>query len=349
MKIYKYIIIGAGPSGIIVVDKLLSYYSLSPDEILWVDPYFKVGDFGVKWRNVPSNTRVKDFIKFFEACNLYNEDFFRNTFSLFTLNPYDTCYLKYAIEPLQWMSDTLINKVSSINTFVQSIEKIEDEWKITLSNNEERLAKNIILTQGADPIKLPYSHCTEIPLETALNKDKLIGYCDKHDRIAVFGSSHSAILVLKNLFEIKKCQKILNFYRSPIRYATYLDNDQILFDNTGLKGTAALFARQHIETYRGSQLLRIKSTEENINKYLPQCTKLIYAIGFHPRKINTSGFDISKYDKSTGIISKGLYGLGFAYPSEITNHIDETEKNIGLLKFARHLENIFPLWEEDFR
>lgn len=68
---------------------------------------------------------------------------------------------------------------------------------------------------------------------------------DIQDTIAVFGSSHSAIIVLHHLVSLG-VKKIINFYRSPCRYAVDLGGS-IFFDNTGLKGQAATWARENLD------------------------------------------------------------------------------------------------------
>lgn len=49
------------------------------------------------------------------------------------------------------------------------------------------------------------------------------------------GSSHSAILVLMNLLEMNNGPKVLNLYRSPLKYAKFLEDGTVIRDNTGLK------------------------------------------------------------------------------------------------------------------
>ena len=61
------------------------------------------------------------------------------------------------------------------------------------------------------------------------------GLVTSADRVAVVGSSHSAVLVLMNLLEMDDGPKVLNLYRSPLRYAKYRDDGVIILDNTGLK------------------------------------------------------------------------------------------------------------------
>lgn len=56
-KTFQWAIVGAGPAGIAAIGKLLDY-GITPADILWLDPAFKVGDLGQLWQNVSSNTIV---------------------------------------------------------------------------------------------------------------------------------------------------------------------------------------------------------------------------------------------------------------------------------------------------
>ena len=63
MATNKWTVIGAGPSGILAVAKLIDN-GIEPKLITWIDPKFEVGYLGSKWHEVPSNTRVKLFVDF---------------------------------------------------------------------------------------------------------------------------------------------------------------------------------------------------------------------------------------------------------------------------------------------
>jgi cation diffusion facilitator CzcD-associated flavoprotein CzcO len=53
----EWVVVGAGPAGIAAVGQLLSAH-VDPQKITWLDPGFKVGDFGTTWKRVVSNTGV---------------------------------------------------------------------------------------------------------------------------------------------------------------------------------------------------------------------------------------------------------------------------------------------------
>ena len=63
---FQWAVIGAGPAGIAAVGKLIDN-GIRPSEILWIDPYFKVGDLGRYWHNVSSNTKAEFFTQFLNA------------------------------------------------------------------------------------------------------------------------------------------------------------------------------------------------------------------------------------------------------------------------------------------
>jgi hypothetical protein len=71
---------------------------------------------------------------------------------------------------------------------------------------------------------------------------------------------------------------------------------------------------------------------------------VVYAIGFSPRVITSQHLDARCYDARTGIIAPGLFGLGIAYPEEITDRYGINEFNVGLFKFSNYLTRVLPLW-----
>ena len=64
--------------------------------------------------------------------------------------------------------------------------------------------------------------------------------------MAIYGSSHSGMLVVRN-FYLAGCKKIINFYVDPILHAEY-ENGWIRYDNTGLKGECSDWVKEWIDT-----------------------------------------------------------------------------------------------------
>ena len=278
-KIFQWAVIGAGPAGVAAVGRLLDN-GIPAGSILWVDPYFKSGDLGMYWSNVSSNTKVKYFTQFLLASPSFAYDP-KSSFSLNDLDPEATCTLSHIVEPLQWVSDQLQRKVVSECATIHNMSLSERVWSLS-SDSKTFRANNVILATGALPSNLNYPGVELVPFDVAIDREKLERSIDLNDTYAVFGSSHSAVIILRYLVELG-VKKVINFYRSPCRYAIEMD-DWILFDNTGLKGQTAQWAREHIDGTLPSNLVRCNTSEPNIARYLPECKKAIYAVGFEKRK-----------------------------------------------------------------
>lgn len=341
MSVFEWAVIGAGPAGIAAVGNLLDQ-GVPAKSIVWIDPQFAAGDFGSKWREVSSNTKVELFLNFFNACRSFDYELTMNSFSIHQLDRNETCLLKEASAPLLWITKQLQTKVVSYQEHVIRLEKKNAIWEI-ITNIEKRYAKHVILAIGSEPNILSYDNKESIALETALNPKELKNQCLPHDVIAVFGSSHSAILILKTLLEDCSVNKVINFYRAPLRYAVYY-KDYILYDDTGLKGIAAEWARKNIDGIIPEKLERFTADNENIKAQLPYITKVIAAVGFKKRSItvnNSLNFD---YDPQTGEIAPSLFGIGIAFPEAKENPMGEIEHRVGLWKFMDYLQRVMPLW-----
>jgi hypothetical protein len=341
MTLFSWAVIGAGPAGIAAVGKLLDL-GIEPQKIVWIDPEFKVGDLGAKWRNVSSNTRVELFLKFFHEAKSFEYGPQENKFAINNLNPKDTCLLSFALEPLQWITDNLKSKVNCITQKVLQLKLADRHWSVALGGSEV-LAQNVILATGSEPKSLSYPGVEEIPLTTALSPEKLKSAVSKVDTIAVFGASHSAMVVMQSLLENCEVKKIINFYLSPLKFAVYFD-DYILFDDTGLKGRAAEWAKENINGRLPARLQRIIATEDEIRVHLPLCNKVIYATGFQKRLIPVEGMLSLKHNDRSGIIAPGLFGLGIAFPEAHTDRFGNLEHRVGLWKFIDYLNNVLPVW-----
>jgi len=340
-KHFKWAVVGAGPSGIAATGKLLDA-GVDSSEILWIDPHFSVGDLGKNWSCVPSNTTVELFLRFIHNCSAFEFDQHKKRFTLQDLNPKDTCLLEHIVAPLQWITDRLKNKVAISQTTAMALKLDKGVWEIK-TNQNPHFARNVILAIGSEPKMLNHSGVQTIPLETALNTELLKQSVDPKDCIAVFGSSHSAILVLANLMNIK-VRKVINFYRSAHQYAVYL-KDWILYDDTGLKGSTAAWAKQHIDHTLPKNMSRVLITEHTFSESLAECNKAVYATGFQRRKLPVlEQFEGLKYDDRTGIIAPGLFGLGIAFPQAQFDPLGHLNHRVGLWKFMDYLNQILPIW-----
>jgi cation diffusion facilitator CzcD-associated flavoprotein CzcO len=332
-----WIVIGAGPAGIAAVGQLLD----NKQDVVWIDESFEVGNFS-KWRNVPSNTRVELFVRFLTACKSFGN---HPQHELFELPPDSNCQLKYIIEPLMDVTDNLKSQIPTIKGKVVDLEEGEGGWQVTMQNKAVYFAKNIIMASGGtykiennEFIKRPKM----IPLEVALDSEKCREAFVEEDKVAVVGSSHSAMLVVKNLIELP-VKKVTNVYRSPFCFAVKFE-DHTLYDDKGLKGEVAEWTKTMVIGKKIPNLVRSTFTEN-----VKFCDKIVVATGFIPKRIRVKEFMYSEnakltYDTRTGIIAPGLFGCGMAFPETYTDRYGHNDSRIGLWKFMDYLQRVMPIW-----
>lgn len=341
---YPWCVIGAGPAGIANVGILIEQ-GVSPNDILWIDKEFYVGDFGKYWGEVYSNTTVNLFLKFLNEISGFNFIKKPYIFSLEKMPSESFCQLKEVTAALLWVTSYLrsivISKIDCVNSLSISDSGL---WQVS-TNSYSYSAEKVILATGATPKTLSYEGIKEISIYDALNPTKLQYKINDNDRIAVFGSSHSSMIIMKNLLDIG-IKEIINFYLTPHRYATKM-GDWTLYDNTGLKEHTANWARINISYKLDPRIKRYKSNDKNIKENLFACNKAIYPIGFISRspKILAEHICNLDYDAHTGIIGPGLFGSGIAFPILKVDPTGRQESNVGLYKWMNDLRKVIPIWQ----
>lgn len=331
MKTFDWTVVAA-------VGKLIDK-GVKPLDIAWIDPAFKVGDLGEKWRRVSSNTKVKFFLNYLEECKSFRFGVSPD-FELKHISGESTCLLGLVADPLQWVSDHLKLAAHAIEGKCQSLVLKNRQWEVSLEN-ETFYSKSVILAHGSTPKKLSYPNIEEIPLETAIDHQKITGV--ENDTVAVFGSSHSSMIVLQNLLKAN-VKKVINFYNSMTKYALFFE-EWILFDNTGLKGQAAHFAKENIDGTWPQSLERYHLSDPHFKKHLISCNKVVYAVGFERRaSLEIPQVNEITYNDRNGIIAPGLFGLGIAFPEKVEDRFGNEEYNVGLWKFMNYINKVLPIW-----
>ncbi len=163
--------------------------------------------------------------------------------------------------------------------------------------------------------------------------------------VAVFGSSHSTMLVLPNLLR-QPVAKIVNFYQHPpLRYAVEF-GDWTLFDDTGLKGHAAQWARENLDGQLPERLERCHVGDPRFDELLGRCDQVVYTVGgFEPRRIDAPQWGGPlQHNASNGIIAPGLFGIGIAFPGYRVDPTGFGEHRVGLEKFIEQLDACLPIW-----
>lgn len=267
-----------------------------------------------------------------------------------------------------------------------------------MSNREPVTTSKLVLCTGSSPIsKTPpvleqnvsvaNSDMAFLDLDTALKPSLLATTLDKSSPItvAVVGASHSAILVLMNLYKLAATThpyiRIKWFSRhKTLRYAKPMDG-WILYDNTGLKGEAAHWARHNLEeaTFSSSPVSQVITKiltpatigEDHIYRQeLPGCTHIVQAIGYQRdplpnltivNKPNAEPVSLGvEHDGLTGrfwakpeavagnrTYLPGLFGAGIAFPERVTDPAGNIEHAVGFWKFMKFLNRVVPQWVKE--
>lgn len=325
---YEWAIIGAGLAGITALAVLMDC-GVEPSSIMWIDPEFNVGRVGKYYRNVPGNVQTSRLILYVETCPYFKEINSPSLKVLYTYNLDEFQPLHVIADPLLDFTAYLRNKVPSIQSTVTSLDRIGDHWML-VGPDYTINAQKVILAIGAEPKELGYNIPT-IPLDDAIDQQKIATYVSPDDHVAVFGGMHSAILILKYLSELP-VKQITNFYMDPYFY-----------DAPGLEGITALWAKTVLEQNPPSNLSRVLNTPANRDSILPTCTKVVYAIGYTPSHIIVNGTSTITFDEYTGMIAKNLYGIGIAFPPTGIINGHKVAKN-GLHTYLNYAKKLIPQW-----
>jgi len=330
---YPWVVIGAGPGGILSVAKLIDS---GITEILWIDEKFQVGRIGQYYKNVPSNDTIKDWIDMLNSYQCLSK--FGQTLSqkygLESNQPLGVIYHIFAD-----ITKYLQTQVKFQKGHVKELKYQRNQWYINIKNQHRvDKANKVILATGSHPIELNYQthlYNTEtIPLDLAIDQQKLAEYVDTSDTVAVIGSGQSAVLLLKYLTDLK-VDKIINLHKITLEETV----------NT-LKALTKRWALNFLASKNKNSILRVSNSSVNREKWLPQCTKIIYAVGYERNplpKIRGTSVDLEAND---GILGQNLFGVGIAFPATEKDRDGHIIKRVGFTSFTRFLEQHFETWLE---
>ncbi|MCX8563031.1 FAD-dependent oxidoreductase [Mycolicibacterium mucogenicum] len=336
---YRWTVIGAGPAGIATVGRLIDC-GIGADEIAWVDPEFAVGDFGTKWSVVSSNTRTEGFTHFLQASPAFSYAQAPD-FPIQSFDPQCTCALGAVAEPLHWITQHLAEQVAAHKTTATRIELQDRRWTVH-TERSVLTSDNVVLAIGSEPRSLAYPGLRQISLEIAVDPKKLAAAHVEGATVAVFGGSHSTMLVLPILLD-QPVAKVINFYQHPLRYAVEFD-DWTLFDDTGLKGHAAQWARDNLDGQLPDRLTRCHVDDPRFDELLAECDHVVYTVGFEPRALEAPQWGPLQHNPFNGILAPGLFGLGIAFPGCRIDPTGFSEHRVGLEKFIQQIDSCLPIW-----
>ncbi len=207
-----------------------------------------------------------------------------------------------------------------------------------------------MLATGAHPKTITLEGVQQIPLDQALDKDKLATHIAPTDCVGIIGSGHSAILIIKYLTELS-VTRIVNFFKKPIVYPVQTRMG-IAWQEAGLKGDVAHWAKTVLEVNPPQNVLRILNTAQALREFLPHCTKVIYAAGFERNELPGVNGDASvydAYDRHSGLIAPNLHGVGIAFPQQKVDPLGNIELLVGLpyVTFEGLIEALNPTNQEN--
>lgn len=325
---YDWAVVGAGFAGITALAVLIDS-GVKASRVVWIDPEFNVGRVGKYYGNVPGNIQIQSVLYYVNNCPFLKNIHSVGLQKLYEYNLQEYPLLQAIVDPLQDFTDYLRKNVASKQDSVSELTRIDNYWALH-TRDEIVKAKKVILAIGAQPRCLNYD-IAEIPLDEAIDQDKLKELVLADDSIAVFGSMHSAMLILKYLsgYSVKQ---IVNFYLQDYFYGA-----------PGLEGETALWVKNVLEKGLLTNLLRVTNTPENRDKWLAICNKAIYAIGYQQTKISINGTTDLHFDENTGIIYENLYGIGIAFPATALCNGQKIAKN-GLNAYLAYAKKLIPHW-----
>eukprot|EP00762_Andalucia_godoyi_P004281 ANDGO_05540.mRNA.1 hypothetical protein H696_05262 len=380
-------VIGGGPAGLAMISKLVDSFPAHAT-FAWIDAAgFQSGRVGKAYREVPSNTKAGLFTKYVTQSECLNASS-RNCAAFRTMLAQDqseTCTLGLAADLVCELSAAIRaseKRIASLECTVSSITHEENLqlWHLACDSGERIAAKCVILATGSQPKVLDsmivrHPELQALPLDIALApsklelvlRERLQKSQPRPVRIAVVGASHSGILVLRNILTLASELNvhISWFVRSQLRYATYLPDGTIVHDNTGLKGVAATWARDHVQDAMdvvldpsknllvhdvspNLRIVRMKDKQTELAE-LEQCSLICFAVGYERSPLPAiscgstylAAHSVS-YDSQCGQIKMvpGMYGVGIAFPAVGIDPSGSAEERVGFWKFACHTDTI---------
>jgi hypothetical protein len=197
-------------------------------------------------------------------------------------------------------------------------------------------SKALILCPGAEPkqMNLPVA---SIPLEIALDAERLKQYVRAGEKVVVYGTMHSGTLVIRNLTAAGA--QVTAHYASPEPF--YWDRDGV-YD--GIKREAADVADEIVAGRIPVDLVPVSDTSGVIRAAL-NADWTVYAMGFRPRLVRllVDGAEVSAapYDGATGAlkVAPKAWGFGVAYPNQAPDGI---HWDVSVAAFLTHMKSQLP-------
>lgn len=365
------LVIGAGPGGLTAVACMLDKGAPS---LTWIDPHFLGGRWGERYGEVPSNTKVRLFLDFVRASpflsQLVAEAPQPNAYTHLAALPQDKgCPIRAAADLVVFVAQQMqlrrTDRVRMLHGHVLGLQRHAGSWTARVQADSGATSAvacaRVVLATGSEPVAPPDAPAGRVlDLDTALTPTALRRWIDAAAprALAVVGSSHSAVLALKNITDVAPALPVTHYFRHALRYAEEMDGGWILHDNTGLKGVAAAWAR---ETYpRLARISKVQLPADRNDEATLYRRELqgadaahdaVYAVGFRALPAPEVRVDgeaeprrIAYDDRSGRFDVPGLFGCGIAYPERVTDPRGNVEHAVGMWKFMKYVKRVSGDW-----
>jgi len=326
---FKLAIVGLGPAGIFTLASLPE--DMLPDTLV-LERSCIGGDLSSQYGGVIANITKEWFIKTLRKIPKWENQTFEELDAYADKEPpklADVCkMLRRFIKPD-------IQKAHLHTTALSALVQTDDGWSLVTAK-ETYQAKKVILCLGATP-KTMDMPLPSIPLPIALAQEQLAHVVSPTDTIVVFGTSHSGVLVLKNLKQLG-CRNVYAVYRgqNPFNIST----DEAMGE--GLKLSGALVAQEIKDNEWGELMPTLINYDDfaTIYRILSKAHAVIYAIGFEPRTFTYT----SKEGKCVPLTDStpGIYGFGIGRPRIGRTVAGEVFTDIGFEGFIKAIQEELP-------
>ena len=327
-------IVGAGATGLLLL-LLLQESGYDMSKITIIDPYFDGGDLARKWTAVISNTPWSKSVNALKvACP---------SISIPTREgPDATTPLIEIAHLLRDLSSTALKNTRQVQGNVVSCnyDSTTRMWTTTGETGGAQLlsiqTSKLILAQGGKPKKMNLP-IPAIPLEIALDVDRLKHYVKKSENILVFGTMHSGTLVIQN--GVSLGANVTAYYNTEQPFYWARDGS---YD--GIKADAAEIADKIVAGVTPVTLVSTKDTAQVI-RTSHGAQWAVFAMGFQSRPINiiVDGKPCShtEYDGNTGrfVHAPAAWGFGIAYPNRAPDGI---HWDVSVASFLEHMKHQLP-------
>ncbi len=327
----KLCIIGTGSAGLLTL-LCLSFTKIPPEEIVCIDPYHDGGDLQRKWASVVSNTTWGQLLAILQEKQIPIESI---PTQWRELDPSKPTQLQNYIQLLRHITLSYSKRCEQIYATVSSLQPEGDSIKITYGNAETLNAKVCIIATGSTPKVFGYPIPT-IPLEVALNLDRLKTYIQPNQTVIVFGTAHSGTIVLSNLHKLGVHTHAFHKTEKPFLFARDGEYDGIKQESETIADT--ILAGGYPQTH----LHPLTHTAELI-RWSRRSDWVVYASGFQRTELTSP----LSYDGETGKI-EGLpntWGFGIAFPNRASDGI---HWDVSIPSFYGHIDKQIPKIVESF-